>query len=59
MLKFNTLYDVYIVQRHYTVLLKGNRTFCLILGIGIFLENSFSTVFHEVEDHLASVLSTP
>ena len=49
-LNFNAFYDAYTVQRHYTVLLKSNRIFCLLLRI--IFGNSFLMVSDEVGDHI-------
>ena len=49
-LNFNDLCYEYTVQRHYTVLLRSNRIFYIILGLTF--GNYFLTVSDEVEDHL-------
>ena len=49
-LNFKAFYDAHTVERHYTVLLKSNRIFCLVLRI--IFGNYFLMVSNEVEDHL-------
>ena len=50
-LNFNAFCDAYIVQKQsYTMLLKSNRIFCLILGITF--ENNLLSISNEGDDHL-------
>ena len=49
-LNFYALCDAYAAQRHYTVLFKNNKIFCLTFGITF--RNYFLMVSNEVEDHL-------
>ena len=47
---FDSLCDAYRIIRHYTVLLRINRIFCLILGITF--GNYILSVSNEDDDHL-------
>ena len=46
-LNFNILCGAHTVQKHFTVSLKSNKIFCLLLGL--IFENYFLTVSNEIE----------